>query len=62
MIYIGPITPGGENVTLEGSAEEIHRHIKVLNPAFNPMDFEVVRLAMDASVQSRDIIPRTRVS
>ncbi|KAK2874967.1 hypothetical protein FQN49_001900 [Arthroderma sp. PD_2] len=39
MTYMGPITPGGENVTLLGDAREIHAQIMKLNPKFNPMDF-----------------------
>ncbi|KAF3479665.1 uncharacterized protein GIQ15_06641 [Arthroderma uncinatum] len=39
MKYVGPITPGGANVTLEGTAEHIHAQILKLNPKFNPGDF-----------------------
>jgi hypothetical protein len=39
MTYTGPHTPGGEDVTLTGTAQEIHAKILKLNPNFNPADF-----------------------
>lgn len=39
MVYIGPVTPGGENVTLEGSIQEIFHQILKLNPSYKQEDF-----------------------
>lgn len=39
MVYIGPVTPGGDNVTLEGSIQEIFHQILKLNPSYKPEDF-----------------------
>ncbi|KAF2112725.1 hypothetical protein BDV96DRAFT_633958 [Lophiotrema nucula] len=45
LTYIGPIKPGGENVTLHGTAQSVLAQIKSLNPSFHPDDFEVTRTA-----------------
>ncbi|KAM5499527.1 hypothetical protein McanMca71_002296 [Microsporum canis] len=39
MIYTGPIAPGGKNMTLEGTAEQIYYQILKLNPTYRPEDF-----------------------
>ncbi|EGD84880.1 hypothetical protein H112_08597 [Trichophyton rubrum D6] len=39
MIYTGPVTPGGDNVTLEGTIQEIFHQILKLNPSYKPEDF-----------------------
>ncbi|KFX85987.1 hypothetical protein O988_09823 [Pseudogymnoascus sp. VKM F-3808] len=39
MISIGPVTPGGPDVTLTGTAKSIYEQILVLNPSYNPADF-----------------------
>ncbi|MCJ1469154.1 hypothetical protein MMC07_007787 [Pseudocyphellaria aurata] len=41
MTYVGPITPGGQNHTINGTAEEVHSKIIELNPSFNPHDWHV---------------------
>ncbi|MCJ1367176.1 hypothetical protein MMC16_006308 [Acarospora aff. strigata] len=37
--YIGPIHPGGSDITLNGTAQELHSQILHLNPDFQISDF-----------------------
>ncbi|MCJ1471172.1 hypothetical protein MMC07_009820 [Pseudocyphellaria aurata] len=65
MTYVGPITPGGQNYTISGTAEgqgltrptmwelqEIHKQILEKNPSFNPDDWSVPKLHGRASFDS----------
>ncbi|KAK2855559.1 hypothetical protein FQN49_005076 [Arthroderma sp. PD_2] len=42
MMYTGPVTPGGVNVTLEGTAQQIYYQILKLNPDYHPEAFSAV--------------------
>ncbi|EFQ97335.1 hypothetical protein MGYG_00374 [Nannizzia gypsea CBS 118893] len=57
MIYEGPIVPGGDNVTLEGTIEEIFRQILALNPSYRPEDFpaapDTQSLSVSPSLEKR---------
>ncbi|EMR72908.1 hypothetical protein MGN70_001760 [Eutypa lata] len=37
--FVGPVTPGGPNVTLYGTAKDIYEQILVLNPSYHVFDF-----------------------
>lgn len=39
MEFVGPITPGGPDVTLSGSAKDIYDQIMELNPSYDVFDF-----------------------
>lgn len=39
MQFLGPITPGGPDVALSGTAKEIYEQILKLNPAYDVFDF-----------------------
>jgi hypothetical protein len=39
MEFVGPITPGGPDVTLSGSAKDIYEQILELNPSYDVFDF-----------------------
>ncbi|KAF1810898.1 hypothetical protein P152DRAFT_483602 [Eremomyces bilateralis CBS 781.70] len=39
MKYTGPITPGGEDVELSGTAEDVYNQIVHLNPSYDPAAF-----------------------
>ncbi|KFY46403.1 hypothetical protein V495_02494 [Pseudogymnoascus sp. VKM F-4514 (FW-929)] len=41
---VGPITPGGPNVTLTGTAESIYNQILKLNPSYDPEEHGGTRL------------------
>ncbi|KAI9675629.1 MAG: hypothetical protein M1817_000996 [Caeruleum heppii] len=61
LTYRGPITPGGDDVTLSGTAEDIHRQIRERNPTFNPDDFPSVRDAKAKRAAEGDLVARTGV-
>ncbi|MCJ1263367.1 hypothetical protein MMC22_003237, partial [Lobaria immixta] len=50
MTYFGPITPGGKNHSINGTAEEVHKKILELNPSFNPYDWH------KPGIDSRDVL------
>ena len=39
MEFVGPLTPGGPNVTIVGTAKAIYESILEQNPSYNPWDF-----------------------
>jgi len=46
--FHGPITPGGPNLTFEGTAQEIYEQIKVLNPEYDQWQFPEFKAKMAA--------------
>ncbi|KFY18835.1 hypothetical protein V491_04686 [Pseudogymnoascus sp. VKM F-3775] len=48
MTSVGPITPGGPDVTLSGTAKSIYEQILALNPSYNPVDFGGKALDLDS--------------
>ncbi|CAF9937419.1 hypothetical protein IMSHALPRED_011132 [Imshaugia aleurites] len=50
MTYVGPHTPGGESVTLSGTAKAIYKRFLALNPAFYHDDFDITREARNCNV------------
>ncbi|KAL5354085.1 hypothetical protein ACLOAV_000170 [Pseudogymnoascus australis] len=49
MTTVGPITPGGPDITLVGTAKSTYEQILALNPDYNPLDFGGQPLSFDAS-------------
>ncbi|KFY10844.1 hypothetical protein V492_04815 [Pseudogymnoascus sp. VKM F-4246] len=49
LISVGPVTLGGPDVTLTGTAKSIYEQILVLNPDYNPVDFGGKPIGSEAS-------------
>lgn len=48
MIFTGPVTPGGPDVELQGTAQEIYQQVLELNPSYDPWDFPDFQASMAA--------------
>lgn len=46
LIFDGPITPNGPNITLTGTVESVYTQILALNPSYNPWEFPEYRKNM----------------
>jgi hypothetical protein len=64
MEFLGPITPGGPDVTLSGSAKDIYEQIIELNPSYDVFDFPEYVDALDSqginreNLETADLITR----
>jgi hypothetical protein len=48
MEFVGPITPGGPDVTLRGSAKDIYEQILELNPSYDVFEFPSYAESLEA--------------
>ncbi|CAG9947826.1 unnamed protein product [Clonostachys rosea f. rosea IK726] len=56
MDFVGPLTPGGPNVTLSGTAKEIYEQILELNPSYSVWDFDEYADDLEARGLTREDI------
>ncbi|KAL2068613.1 hypothetical protein VTL71DRAFT_14950 [Oculimacula yallundae] len=54
--FEGPITPGGPNVTLSGTAKTIYKQIIALNPSYHMFAFPANAAALAADGLTRENI------
>lgn len=52
--FVGPVTPGGPDVTLSGSAKDIYEQILELNPSYDVFDFPESAASLEAQGINRE--------
>lgn len=57
--FYGPITPGGSDVKLLGTAKEIYEQILALNPSYDVFDFPSYAAGLEADGVTRENIEDT---
>jgi hypothetical protein len=56
MEFVGPVTPGGPDITLSGSAKDIYEQIIELNPSYDVFDFPEYADALEFEGLNRENI------
>jgi hypothetical protein len=56
MEFVGPVTPGGPDITLSGSVKDIYEQIIELNPSYDVFDFPEYADALESEGLNRENI------